>query len=380
MVAKETKNKYNKIEDLSETDTKISKGKIGDIVNMGQILQSYYWHIYFTVIPESEEKAKLKDKVLKRIYDKISMLSSASGVEIDRAKREFKMDTEKELDDLRKLGLLDNEDSFLKEYMDYGKLENIRKKTITEKELKSNPEIWNAYNKIEEYNASENPLSEEQKKKRQELYKVINEFLVHEHKKDNSKQTDKIRKPLYFKFAFPNSVENSIYFEEGMNCPMDNLCMIVDEESPTKVTKDKKINIMELMNKYNVRGNDKHRAEVNKIANDYSKFCSARKFKKHDKYAVIHLTKKEYFEQCVKEIQDINLTCSTIVDIFNACYGSNQAKSHNKEMSGIKKHMIDLIYAAHKDKVLDCFKGTVVFGRKCFKKVYLCPIDEEKSA
>ena len=142
-VAKETKNKFNVIEDLSSTDTKISKGKIGDIVNMGQILQSYYWHIYFTVTPESEEKTKLKDKVLKSIYNKISMLSNASGVEIDRAKREFKMDTEKELDDLRKLGLLDNEDSFLKEYMNYGKLENVRKKTITEKELKSNLDIVN---------------------------------------------------------------------------------------------------------------------------------------------------------------------------------------------------------------------------------------------
>ena len=380
-VDKETRNKFNVIEDLSETDTKISKGKIGDIVNMGQILQSYYWHIYFTVIPESEEKAKLKDKVLKSIYDKISMLSSASGVEIDRAKREFNMDTEKELDDLRKLGLLENEDSFLKEYINYGKLESVRKKTITEKELKSNPEIWNAYSKIEEYNQLENPLSEEQKMERQKAYQTINEYLVCKHKKDDSKQSDKIRKPLYFKFAFPNSIENSIYFEKGMNCPMDNLCVIIDEESPKKVTHEKKNNIMDLMNTYSVRGNDKHRAMIKEIASEYSKFCSKKKFKKYDyKDAVNHLTKKEYFEQCVKEMQDINLTHSTIVEVFNACYGSNQAKSHNKETSGVRKHMIDLIYASHKNKVLDCFKGTVVFGRKCFKRVYLCPVDNGKSA
>ena len=215
-----------------------------------------------------------------------------------------------------------------------------------------------------------------------DIYNIVSKFLVREHKKDNSKQTDKIRKPLYFKFAFPNSVEESIYFEEGMNCPMDNLCVIVDNETPTKETKDKKINIMELMNTYSVRGNDKHRPMVEEIAERYSKFCSARKFRKKDKDkdAVLRLSKKEYFEQCVKEMQEINLTHSTIVDIFNACYGSNQAKSHNKDISKIRKHMIDLIYAAHKDKVLDCFKGTIVFGRKCFKRMYLSPIDEEKSA
>lgn len=150
-VAKETKNKYNIIEDLSCTDTKIAKGKVGDIVNMGQILQAYYWNIFFDMIPPvSPQQAKTKEKALKRIYGKISMLSSASNVEIDRAKREFKMDTGKELSVLRKLGLLDNEDEFLYEYMDYGKVLGMRKKTITEKELEQNPDILRVYEEIEE--------------------------------------------------------------------------------------------------------------------------------------------------------------------------------------------------------------------------------------
>ena len=49
-VAKELTSKFNTIEDLSSTDTKISKGKVGDIVNMGQILQAYYWNIYFNIV------------------------------------------------------------------------------------------------------------------------------------------------------------------------------------------------------------------------------------------------------------------------------------------------------------------------------------------
>lgn len=380
-VNRETKDKFNVVEDLSKTDTKIAKGKVGDIVNMGQILQSYYWHIFFDTKERSEEGIELRNKALKTIYDKISMLSSASCVEIDRAKREFKMDTDKELAELRKLGLLDNEDVFLSDFMDYGKVVNARKKTLTEKELQNNPEIFRAYKEIEQSLKMKQTvgLSEEEQKKLNENYEIISDFLIHKHKKSDS--AEKIRKPLHFKYAFPNSVENSIYFEQGMNCPMDNLCILVDAETPKKDTREDKVNIMELMNRYDVRGNDKHRPIVEDIATRYSNICAKRKFLKERKEdAVFSLSKKEHFEQHVKEMQEIKLKPATIVDIFNACYGSNQAKSHNKDISKIKKHMIDLIYAAHRKTVLECFKGTVVFGRKCFRRMYLCPVETDISA
>lgn len=332
--------------------------------------------------PINKKEAENREKALKRIYDKISMLSSASNVEIDRAKREFKMDTGQELSDLRKLGLLDNEDEFLSEYMDYGRVLGIRKKTITEKELEQNPEILSAFMEIEKYLELKNQkrLSDDQNERLKKDYEIISDFLIHKHKKDDSKATDKIRKPLYFKYAFPNSAENSIYFEHGMNCPMDNLCIVADSEAPKKVTKENKINIKDLMKHYNVRGNDKHRTMAEEIAEDYSKLCTARKFPGRKNDTVMALPKKEYFEQYAKEMQEIKLTPATIVDIFNACYGSNQAKAHNKDISNIKKYMIDLIYAAHRDTVLECFKGTIVFGRKCFRQMYLCPIAENKSA
>ena len=382
-VARETKNKYNVVEDLSCTDTKIAKGKIGDIVNMGQVLQSYYWNIFFNTAPPRNAK-ELEDRkvALKRIYDKISMLSSASCVEIDRAKREFKLDTDKELYRLRKLGLLDNEDQFLADYIDYGKVLGVRKKTITEKELQENPHILNAYEEIEKCLELKKAvgLCEEQEEQLKENYKIISDFLIYKHKKNDSRAIDKIRKPLYFKYAFPKSVENSVFFEQGMNCPMDNLCTLVDTETPKKDTKENKIKIMELMNRYNIRGNDKHRLLVEKISANYSRLCAKRKYIDTKGDTVMLLSKKELFNQHVKEMQEIKLTPSTIVDIFNACYGSNQAKSHNQNISGIRKNMIDLIYAAHKETVLQCFKGTTVFGRRYFRQVNLRPVDEIRSA
>ena len=379
-VARKSKDKYNTIDDLAKTDTKIAKGKVGDIVNVGQVLQAYYWHIFLnTTPPRTEDEIKMKEQALKRIYDKISMLSSASNVEIDSAKREYDMNTKIELSDLRKIGLLDNEDKFLFEYMEYGKVLGARKRTITAKEVSDNPLLLDAYNKIREYALlkEERDLSEEEILLQDKAYKIVSDYLIYVHKKDDSKTSDKVRKPLYFKYAFPNSVENSVYFEKGMNCPMDNLCTLVDckGEVPQKETKEKKINIMELMNQYDVRGNDKHRAVIKEIAERYSKYCAFRQFRKQSGC----LSKKDYFDQCVKEIQDINLTQATIVEIFNACYGSKQAISHNEDLSRIKKHMIDLIYAAHKEKVLQCFKGTKVFGRLCFRRMYLSPINEEIS-
>lgn len=201
-------------------------------------------YFFNTTPPKSDDEIELKKLALKKIYDKISMLSSASNVEIDGAKREYDMNTKKELSDLRKIGLLDNEDKFLFEYIEYGKVLGARKKTITEKELVDNQEVLKAYNKTQEYALlkQERNLSEEEIKSKNKAYKIISDYLIHDHKKDDSKAGYKVRKPLYFKYAFPNSVENSVYFEEGMNCSMDHLCILADSnEVPKKETKEKRL-------------------------------------------------------------------------------------------------------------------------------------------
>ncbi|MBQ6994076.1 MAG: hypothetical protein IJN64_06290 [Lachnospiraceae bacterium] len=378
MISREDCNKHDVIEDLAETDSQIARGRVGDIVNVGEILLAYYWHIFFdTTPPKSKADMKNKEKALKRIYDKISMLSSASGAEIDSAKRKYKMETAMELSDLRQLGIGDNEDKFLAEYMEYGKITGARKKTITEHELEQNPDILEAFNCIQGYEEKRKTqeLSEEEKEDLKNNRKTVSDFLIHKHKKDDSKAIKKLRKPLYFKFAFPNSVENSLYFENGMNCPMDNLCTIVDsKETPTKDIHEKHVNIMDLMNRYETRGNDKHREQVKKIAEEYTTFCKRRKFlfsNNSEDEDIKGLTRQECFERYVKDVKEINLTPSTIVDIFNACYGSNQAKAHNDELSKIRKNLLDLIYAAHRDKVLECFNGRVVFGQRYLRIQFL---------
>lgn len=374
-ISKEDCNKHDVIEDLAKTDDQISKGKVGDIVNVGEILLAYYWHIFFTVLPKNKEEQVNKEKALKRLYDKISLLSSASGAEIDSAKRIYSMNAVKELYELRNLGLIDNDDKFLSDYMDYGKIIGARKKTITEEELERHPEVLEAYEKIQSYeDRKKEELNEEEREDLKNNRKIVNDFLINDHKKADS--NDKLRKPLYFKYAFPKSVEGSLYFENGMNCPMDNLCMIVDAESPKKETREKKVSVMDLLNDFNKRGNYKHKEELMEIAKEYTTYCKKQKFDYYnntDDESVKALSKKECFEQYAKDVKEINLTHETMYDIFNACFGSNQAKSHNKdkEISKIRKNLLDLMYAAHREKFLECFKGRIIFGQRYLRIQFL---------
>lgn len=71
----------------AEVDSKISVNKIGEIVNLSQKLNSLYWDLF------SNGKAE----ALQDVYQDICKLAVLSGMEIDRAKRKYKVDSQEEL-------------------------------------------------------------------------------------------------------------------------------------------------------------------------------------------------------------------------------------------------------------------------------------------
>ena len=362
-IPREDKEKFNIITDLANTDSQISRSKVGDIVNVGQIFQSYYWHIYFTFVPRGEVEEREKIKILKSLYDKISMLSSMSGVEIDRAKREYKMDTVKELEDLRNIGL--NNPAF-KDYIQYDKLIDARKTSITKNDMeKLGLDVM--YERCKELVGLEE-LSEACKTEKSELLKKINNVLKTQHKKNPEKAQEKIVKPKYFQNMFPNSKENSVFSKDGLNCPMDNLINLIGEECPRKKTRDEKINIKKLMNEYEGRSNDKHRKKIREIAEKYNNFYKRKNLFYAPKDSDQTTSIREFFNECVLEVREIRrLKPITIVAIFNECYGSNQAKSHSNA-SHIKKYMLDMVFAAHGEAVKNCFKhGKEMYNMSHYK-------------
>ena len=80
-------------EDLSDTDIKCSSNKIGEVINVAQMLNSLYW--------DRKSKGESEENLLE-LYKDISNLNILSCIEIDRAKKISPVGAKKELDKIRK--------------------------------------------------------------------------------------------------------------------------------------------------------------------------------------------------------------------------------------------------------------------------------------
>lgn len=94
--------RYYTPEQLADLDIKISINKIGEIVNLSQELNSLLWDKMY-------HGAGYND--IKELYYDICQLDVLSGIEIDKAKKEFDVEAGKELDKLRR-----KYEPFLREY------------------------------------------------------------------------------------------------------------------------------------------------------------------------------------------------------------------------------------------------------------------------
>ena len=90
------KRKYN-WKDLSDVDIKCSSNKIGEIINLVQMLNSVYWDKKNNNAPEEE---------LFELYKDICQLDILSCIEIDRCKKLSPVNAKKELDRIRKKNYL----------------------------------------------------------------------------------------------------------------------------------------------------------------------------------------------------------------------------------------------------------------------------------
>ena len=99
--SKKTQRKYTS-QDKCDLDIKTSVNKIGEIVNLSQYLQSIMWDN----IHKDKKKYKnlSNDEIILRqkdLYQDICILAVMSGIEIDKAKKEFDVDTQQEIKRLK---------------------------------------------------------------------------------------------------------------------------------------------------------------------------------------------------------------------------------------------------------------------------------------
>ena len=86
------------LEDLADLDDKTSNNKIGEIVNLSQELNSLLWDI----VAKSGESVENQYEYIKEIYYDVCQLDVLSNIEIDKAKKEYPVDSTAELKRMRK--------------------------------------------------------------------------------------------------------------------------------------------------------------------------------------------------------------------------------------------------------------------------------------
>lgn len=378
-----TKERYYRIEDFVDCDKTIADAKIGEIVDLSQLLQSYYHDVRLNQDIESERK----EEILKYLRNQISKLASLSGCEIDRAKREFPVNTEKELKKIRDyIAKHENPNNLLHGIVKMGDVEYIDK-TVKKKYLEESPDInenekedYEIIKKVMALNEKNGTISaslenindkgkiKEQKKIISENNKDIDKLL-----KSRTKTRNKVlAKPNFFKVAFDDN-EKSFYTK--FNCPMDYLQEIINEEYPRKQRRKKKdedgndIVKLSLIDffvnpiQYNKNGktkraNDKHVKKIVEIAKDYEKqrkALYANRAKNNGLEFDAEFEKRELFRSAVKEVDEMRLTKQTMYSIVNMIYGSNQAKSHNNDAGNYGKTIMDILYNSHKELMLSIF-------------------------
>ncbi|MDU6807583.1 MAG: hypothetical protein E6423_02220 [Clostridium sp.] len=100
VTADKTKRYYNNA-DMADVDYAISVNLIGDIINTSQKLNSYYWDLKFNNKEAIGKEKEILDKDLDELYSLISLCSSLSQIEIDKAKKFYDIDMSEILDNIK---------------------------------------------------------------------------------------------------------------------------------------------------------------------------------------------------------------------------------------------------------------------------------------
>ncbi|MDF2544264.1 MAG: Phage related protein [Herbinix sp.] len=211
------KPRYNTPESLADLDSTLSINKIGEIVNLSQVLNSYYWNEYY-------KGDKADKELLDKIYEKVIVLAILSNIEIDKAKHTFDLEMDKILDDIRALEH--------KEKPLFEKAEVDIRKSYTKEEHKKlydlNKQIM-AINKMLKYREFDEKSKEECKKEKKEAKDKIYEILSQKQINEDGTKPKKVKRPDFLR----HNQEGVYAWDDSIDCPMNYLIKAIKENIPT---------------------------------------------------------------------------------------------------------------------------------------------------
>jgi hypothetical protein len=387
--------KFYCIDNIVDTDSKISQGKIGEVCNSAAIINGYMWDIFYSDLDEES-----KNKAFKYLYNHVSRLSSVSNCEIDSAKKEFAINTKIELkkindmDYINKVDLIVPDNSLkIKEPKNIENLSEEKLNLIEENNNKKakcislKEELDQFQEKLIklESEEKENELIKEYKEKIEKLYDEIDQVLsgivrIKE---------DAIVRPYFMKWC---GVGKQYKFDDELNCPMDHIERILEKAFPRKTNTDNKgqsIPINKIFINPEESLDDANRRKITEIVDlvtEMDKQIREVKTKKKKKKQEEFISEQDYFNDTVQLIADMEIDPITIKCMFHRIYGNpntnnEAAKDAVKNIRSVKTRLIEVLYLAHPEKVLAIFdydtdyKKLEFFGNTYHKKVVF-----EKSA
>lgn len=368
--------KYNKA-DIAEVDYIIGENMIGQIINLSQLFNSYYW----------DYKAKgATDEQLQTIYDCVSKLSSMSQMEIDKAKKFFTLNVNSELKKTINVVFYQAELDKLKKERNIMSSTKNRVKNKMETDIKAQAEYMKVCNMLENNKFQIKKFIEDNriiKLDTVELQKVLlsNDECakVQEYDDDFSKgiidketydvliyellayQKMKQLKPCFFKH---NSRDQNCHFQK-FHTPMDFLTDIVSSKIPKAKPDKTPLNLVSLLKDSDTSSADRKQANsiqtVAQAISDELKFCymaskelSGNSGKAFD-YKAYKKNKENVLSDGIKTIRKIKISkAETILLLLNRCY-SDKARIKNDSLSECRLILLGLLYKAHTKMFLECF-------------------------
>lgn len=356
-IPKSKKDRYNTAESLADLDNQIAINKIGEIVNLSQCLNSYFWNEYY-------KGNKANKEVMKSIYDNVLVLAILSGIEIDKAKHTFDLEMTPILNKIRSMKVLidgEYEDVFQTADMEIRKkyskdeIEKIYElqeeilylETFKDEEFIDENTINEEYT-LSQYEEDYNNLLNSKKK---ELKSILNEV---EKKK-------RVKRPYFFKYN-----QDGVYvWDETINCPMNYLINEIESNSLTvtylngkKQTPRLEFDKYLLNNEIDItKGLWRTQQAIYDIVKQYSTKKNALYRDKFRDKLLDNVFLRQYENEAIEKITKKNITRETMMrTIYPLYYKLKDAEDYKyKDLRKDKLTILGLLWKSQEYKSDDAF-------------------------
>ncbi|WP_315112962.1 hypothetical protein [Clostridium intestinale] len=303
------KDRYNTAEEKADLDYITSENLIGEIINCSAVLNGKLWDMVNKGLDVDSEEVQ-------ELYKAICTLSILSNLEIDKAKREFSINSKYELNKIRD------------KYFDKVWVDKRMGKQVRNKAIKSILE------EMKELREDEQDIKYLEKKTGIEY---------------GNYQLGSI-KPNFFKFLSDEKGFNSNCIYKDFETTMDYLLRIIKKDiKNAKKTKDG-ITLLQMLNCNDIKISEADRKKVKKIINDVQKLKRetdeiwSGELDNKEKFIKANKLKNEYVEKVTGKIDKATLKKL----IYELC--------RRDDLSNIERKLTTIIFASNKQSFIELFQ------------------------